>query len=912
MATATISHIEEQLKQQQWTSTTVDKINTSDLKQIDTALAEIDAENDAQDTLLNIFEEQLKQNPKNIIALFGTAIIYLQNKSIDDTYIVELIDIFKRSKRWGMLEILCQRFLSFGENRMLLRELSHSYEMLGDIDKTLNTWERLVRVDFKETEIVEKLADTYQKQGNTNKAMSYYKKLLFRSINARDFENVQNALNQLIETSADSIDFFIHVASKVSKNIGSEQSVLILESLYPTYKKRKEWSNAITVLKQIFEQQSNNVWARKELVHCYRHQYANHSNLDNFIQASNISQNWRNIHEAIADFEKHISFDTKNFVFHRSWGVGVIRSIERDKIIVDFPKHRGHEMSFKMALTALEVLQKNHIWVLRSVLDPRKLNKMVKENVAEILKIIINSFGNSVTLKRIRSELVPYVLSETEWTNWSTKARKVLKTDGIFGTVADMPDHYEVRKNRSSNIEKIYNSFMAEKKFNNRVKVVFELMKLGEYNAQESDAELLREIWEYFNGFVHARDQDIILRVSSLLAARWIVDRYSVLKVDTDKNAHTLHSIIRNSKKALALYQQMDNRNLEILFLHAIADELDSGIWVDTYLEILHTAPARIVLEKLHSAGFVDKAVDVIKNICINYRTYRESFVWLLLHQNQYTWMRDGLPDPIHATVAMAHLFDINAVDIANKRNLVETRKLHRQIYRYLYTDRNLDMLVDAADANIISQIVPILNEIQKMAPAQTIAQKQKIGERFPDLLITELEMRPPAKTVDESDRFLTLNDSLHRQQERLRHLHEVEVPKNSKEIQKALEKGDLRENAEYKSAKEHQEILNATAMRLEQEIARAIAYKPNKIDKDTIGFGCTAHLKDVVRDITVSYIILGPWESDPDNNIISYLSPLGNNLYNHKKGETLTFTINNIEHKYIIENIEYPNATAS
>jgi transcription elongation GreA/GreB family factor len=52
-------------------------------------------------------------------------------------------------------------------------------------------------------------------------------------------------------------------------------------------------------------------------------------------------------------------------------------------------------------------------------------------------------------------------------------------------------------------------------------------------------------------------------------------------------------------------------------------------------------------------------------------------------------------------------------------------------------------------------------------------------------------------------------------------------------------------------------------------------------------------------------YVILGPWESNPTRNVISYLSPLGGALWGHKTGEELAFAINQNEFHYVVENIE-------
>ena len=63
--------------------------------------------------------------------------------------------------------------------------------------------------------------------------------------------------------------------------------------------------------------------------------------------------------------------------------------------------------------------------------------------------------------------------------------------------------------------------------------------------------------------------------------------------------------------------------------------------------------------------------------------------------------------------------------------------------------------------------------------------------------------------------------------------------------------------------------------------------------------------LKDLRTGADEEYTILGPWESDPNRKVISYLSPLGSRLYNRKLGEELKFTLNEKEYEYRIDRIE-------
>ena len=678
----------------------------------------------------------------------------------------------------------------------------------------------------------------------------------------------------------------------------------LLEHIYPHYKKNESWDNAVTILKRVFDYQPESAWARKELIKCYREKYNAHSNLDESLKSANISQSWRNIHEAITDFEKHISFDRKNFVFHRTWGVGLIREIERDKILIDFSKHKSHTMSLKMAMTALEILPKNHIWVLRSAIPHDKLTDMIKNNVSKALKIIIHSFGNAVTMKKIRAELVPYILSDSEWTSWNVKARQILKTDGIFGTIADLPDHYEVRSHRSTLTEKTYNSFGSEKDFSSRIKIILGFLKLPSFDIKDSDVELLSEIANYFITFIGLTEQDVTIRISSILILRLLSEKFPSLQVRNVITKYSLTDIIPNIQVASQICQQIENKELLNYFILAIGHDLDDEIWTGVYLDILRHNPSKFILDILEKKNKVTEAIEVVKRICTSYRTHREAFVWLVTHADKYSWVQQALPDEEKLIVAMAHLYDINAVDISNKRHLSANRKNQGYINKYLYKEMRLNTLIDNADELVILQLIPILHELQKIEPAITVTQKSVISTRFPHLE-KELDQRVHFQKTSKKSGFFCLSLSFHAKQKELQHIHEVEVPLNSKEIQVAVEMGDLRENAEYKSAKERQDILNANAMRLDNEIRQAKIIEHDKFEDTKIGFGSEVSLVDMRDSTALSYTILGPWESDPSNNIISYLSPLGAKLFGHVPNDELLFSINDIDYRLQVINIK-------
>ncbi|HSU25875.1 MAG TPA: transcription elongation factor GreA [Pyrinomonadaceae bacterium] len=106
------------------------------------------------------------------------------------------------------------------------------------------------------------------------------------------------------------------------------------------------------------------------------------------------------------------------------------------------------------------------------------------------------------------------------------------------------------------------------------------------------------------------------------------------------------------------------------------------------------------------------------------------------------------------------------------------------------------------------------------------------------------------------------------------------------KEIQKAREFGDLRENAEYKAAMERQSIVQARIRQVRQRLGEVESIDISKIPTDRAAYGSTVILYDLEKDEKVTYRLVTSEESDPENGLISTVSPIGQALMGCEEGD--------------------------
>jgi transcription elongation factor GreA len=125
------------------------------------------------------------------------------------------------------------------------------------------------------------------------------------------------------------------------------------------------------------------------------------------------------------------------------------------------------------------------------------------------------------------------------------------------------------------------------------------------------------------------------------------------------------------------------------------------------------------------------------------------------------------------------------------------------------------------------------------------------------------------------------------------------------KEIQKAREFGDLRENAEYKAAMERQSIVQARIMQVRQRLSEVDSIDVSKLPTDSAAYGSKVVLYDLDRDEDVTYKLVTSEESDPENGLISTVSPIGQSLMGKEEGDEVRVKTPNGWRNFEIKRLE-------
>ena len=122
--------------------------------------------------------------------------------------------------------------------------------------------------------------------------------------------------------------------------------------------------------------------------------------------------------------------------------------------------------------------------------------------------------------------------------------------------------------------------------------------------------------------------------------------------------------------------------------------------------------------------------------------------------------------------------------------------------------------------------------------------------------------------------------------QAELTRLRREERPKVIQAITEAREHGDLKENAEYKAAKEHQQFIDTRMAELEHKLGNAQVVEISGGESETVVFGVTVSLLNMESQEGKRYTLVGEDEADIKNGSISVQSPIGRALIGHRVGD--------------------------
>jgi transcription elongation GreA/GreB family factor len=235
----------------------------------------------------------------------------------------------------------------------------------------------------------------------------------------------------------------------------------------------------------------------------------------------------------------------------------------------------------------------------------------------------------------------------------------------------------------------------------------------------------------------------------------------------------------------------------------------------------------------------------------------------------------------------------------AMERDAFNEKKSNR-LHDFILEDGHLvPELIESADIEVIRDLTRNL----QLSPSFDDMDKRSLLARI-------VKMYPAIQEMITGDHkkedhvFLVSWESLQRRQIEYQDLVEKQIPANVKDIALARSYGDLRENHEYKSAKEMQKVLGRRKHELEGQLGRARGTDFVNPRTDVVSPGTVVRATELETGREETYAILGAWDGAPEKGILSYLTPLAQAFLNHAPKDEVAFKSGGVERRFRIEEI--------
>jgi transcription elongation GreA/GreB family factor len=197
-------------------------------------------------------------------------------------------------------------------------------------------------------------------------------------------------------------------------------------------------------------------------------------------------------------------------------------------------------------------------------------------------------------------------------------------------------------------------------------------------------------------------------------------------------------------------------------------------------------------------------------------------------------------------------------------------------------------LLKMADSGGTLPRLLPLLDAAQAAQAEEAVGKAPGLEQYQREALKNAIQLRFPELRQEAEQPLYATPEAIVAKKEELRRLLEEEIPANRKAIEEARALGDLRENFEYKSARQRHEYLAARASGLHRDLGRARPIEAAKVDASAIRVGTRVLLRGPAGEER-AFTLLGPWDSQPEQGILSHESELATSLLGKEIGDRVT-----------------------
>lgn len=592
----------------------------------------------------------------------------------------------------------------------------------------------------------------------------------------------------------------------------------------------------------------------------------------------------QNFQGAISNYELLAHLAPGKFVFHtKGWGAGEVIDVSalREQASIEFENITGRrDISFSNAFKLLVPIKDDH-FLARRFGNPDQLEKEARENPLEVVKMLLRDLGPK-TASEIKDEMAEWIIPENEWSKWWQGVRAKIKKDTLIESPDSLKEPFRLLQTAVQHEERLHDEIHGKTEVSEILFTTYSYVR--DFPNMLKKAEVKNSIKEKLQGLLSQpeitpeQELQIIIFLEHLLnepVDGRSIEKFIQQRPDIEKIVDSIE-ILALKKRALIAIRQY-RKDWSNIFLSLLFKQQQSQTRDYLLQELNQGDTAPLVLNKLQ---------ELIRHPENN----PELYVW-------YFQKAIGGDDiPFNDKQGQCLLLEGLLILLSKLEMKADTRELIKKIYQIISAKRYavIRAILESCDIDFAKEFLLLVSKCQTLGDHEI-----KIMHSLAEVVHPSLAGGKKVKAPDQVAVWTT-EEAYFRTKDRLHHLGTVVMVENAKEIEAARALGDLRENSEYKAALERRSRLQSEIRGLSEQLNKARIITKNDIHPEQVSVGSVVNLENTEGNHVV-YTILGPWDANPEKNILSFQSKLAEAMIGHHEGESFvfrneTFTIKSVK----------------
>lgn len=699
--------------------------------------------------------------------------------------------------------------------------------------------------------------------------MEYFKQFKTRITN-NDLPSTVNLWEEYCLCDEIDPEELCYILEELKSSSLSDSFGIYVDQIFPLWENLPDSLIKHTIFKLIIDIQTTNSAALAEKTILYLQNYFGDSEeFANKLRLVGLREK-ENFQGAVSHFELLNHLKEHHFVFHTGgWGVGEIMDVSfiREEISLEFDYVAGlKDISFKNGFNTLIPISNDH-FLARRFGTPDELEKQAKEDPVFVIKLLLKDLGPK-TASEIKDELSDLVIPEDEWNKWWQNTRTKLKKDTMIENPKSIKSPFKLRKNEISHEQQLQKLLEKKPDLNALIEILYGFMR--DFPAALKKAEFKSVLILQLNDLLNHKE----ITPTQELQLQFFLKDLS----EDESHENTISQRIQEASDFLSLIldiQVIAFKKRLLTLVHQIRDDW-AHIFLDLFLAPIQNPLRDYIMQQLIKAGKSEELNGKIEEMLHHPQHSPQAFLWYfskVMESDSIAYADTKGKERFFETFfVLMYLLERNG----DHRDLV--KKMHS-----LLTDGRYAIvrtIFQTASIETVKELLLLATKCQILDDHDI-----KILNSLAEVVYPVLVQKTSYRDDGIENVIWTTEEGYLKIKERLHQIATVETVQNAKEIEVARGHGDLRENAEFKFALEKREQLQNELKLLSDQMNKMRIITIDDIATHTVGVGTAIKLENNRGEIS-TFTFLGPWDTDPDKNILSFNSKFAQALTGAKIGE--------------------------